>query len=105
MRGEPPKLSKTQGKKLMNAVLVQSRKHSTDYEAMRQREAEASQKLSNACAVLEAVVRRHGTQIFDRKEVEGRCASGRIKWEVTPDRIAIHLVELQAAPEPTEKVR
>jgi hypothetical protein len=47
-------------------------------------------------------VRRHGTQIFDRAQIEGLCASGRIKWEVTPDRITLRLVEL--TPVETEKV-
>ena len=98
----PPKLSKTQGKKLMNAVLVKSKQHATDYEAMRQREAETSRKLSNACAVLEAVVRRHGTQVFDRKQLEGLCAAGRIRWEVTADRVTLRLLEL--TPVDTEKV-
>jgi hypothetical protein len=91
----PVKLSKTQGKKLLNAVLVKSKQHSTDYEAMQLREAETSRKLSNACAVLEAIVRRYGTQVFDRKELEGLCAAGRIKWEVGPDRITLRLLELQ----------
>lgn len=105
MKEPPPKVSKTQGKKLLNAVLVKSKQYATDYEAMQQREAETSLKLANACAVLEAVVRRHGTQVFDRKEVEGRCASGRIKWDVTPDRITLRLLELSTAMDTTEKVR
>lgn len=95
-----PPLSRTASKKLLNAALTSAKQHGNDYEAMKQREAHKSQQLSNACAVLEAVVRRHGTQIFDRGEVEGRCNAGRIKWEVTPTRITIMLAELAEAPPP-----
>ena len=50
-------------------------------------------KLVNACAVLEAVVRRHGEQVFDRKVIESECSHGRVQFDVTPDRIKLRLAD------------
>lgn len=91
-------LSKTASKKVLSLVLAKTQEHATNYETMQQREQDALRKLSNACAVLEAVVRRHGSQAFDRGEVESKCASGRIRWEVTPTRITVHLNDPFAVP-------
>lgn len=49
------------------------------------------QKLTNASAVLEAVVRRHGPQTFDRKDIQSICARGHIQFDVTPTRITVRL--------------
>jgi len=50
-------------------------------------------KLTNACAVLEAIVRRHGDQVFDRKVIESECSRGRVQFDVTPDRIKLRLAD------------
>ena len=51
----------------------------------------AKQMLQNSCALLEAVVRRHGKQVFDRSTVESVCARGQIKTEALGDRITLSL--------------
>jgi len=50
-------------------------------------------KLTNACAVLEAIVRRHGDQVFDRKDIETVCSRGRVQFDVMPDRIKLRLAD------------
>jgi len=50
-------------------------------------------KLVNACAVLEAVVLRHGEQVFDRKVIESECSRGRVQFDVMPDRIKLRLAD------------
>jgi hypothetical protein len=54
---------------------------------------EERQKTANACALLEAIVRRHGAQAFDRQTVQSVCARGRVQFDVTADRITVRLRE------------
>lgn len=90
-------LSRTAAKRLMNASLARVNQE-TSAEKRRIAELENElrmivHKVQDACAILEAVVRRHGQQSFDRKEIATTCARGRIAWELTPTRITLKLQE------------
>ena len=99
-RIKPPQLrhiSRSEAKKLRNLNTVHIN-HLTDGKQRALEEASAElqvlrQKLANASAVLEAVVRRHGAQVFDRKTVQSVCARGRVQYDVTPDRITVRLLD------------
>jgi hypothetical protein len=104
---KPPKLrnlSRSEAKKLRNLHTAdinrltdgkQRALEETSAELQKTREAlaQATRKLSNACALLEAIVRRHGQQVFDRATVQGICARGRVTYEVTQDRIVLRLLD------------
>ena len=85
------KLSKSKVKKLFNASLARVHQETSSDRHARAELDEAQQRLSNACAVLEAVVRRHGPQTFDRAELESVCKFGSIAWDITPTRITLRL--------------
>jgi methyl coenzyme M reductase beta subunit len=103
---KPPKLrslSRSEAKKIraLNTVeinrMVDGKQRaleqtSEELQKTRQKLALATGKLSNACALLEAIVRRHGVQVFDRETVQGICAKGRVTYDVTEDRITLRLL-------------
>lgn len=93
-KGSPP-LSRTRAKRLFN-LHKSTINTMTDGKQRALEDASAELQrmrtmLANACAVLEAVVRRHGTQVFDRQSIESICAKGRIAWIVNGDRIGVKL--------------
>lgn len=45
----------------------------------------------NLRAIMEAVVRRHGEQVFDRSDIEKSCMNGDIQFSVTENRITVRL--------------
>lgn len=86
-------LSKTRAKRLQNAQEALVRQRAAELARQTGREADLSQKLANACALLEAIVRRHGPQVFGRQELEQECGSGKIAFDVTDARITLKLAE------------
>lgn len=86
-------LSKTRAKRLMNAqnALVRQRQRELDDEKS---EVQSLKKhLGNALALLEACVKRHGPQVFDRQTVEQGCGAGRVTLDVTDKRITVKLID------------
>lgn len=52
---------------------------------------------ANTRAILEAVVRRHGEQVFDRSDIEKSCMNGDIQFSVTENRITVRLTPKPSA--------
>jgi len=86
-----PGLSKTATKRLLNASLARVHQETSADRKARAELGYVRQQLHNACAVLEAVVRRHGPQVFDRADLEGACKDGNIVWDVAATRITLRL--------------
>jgi len=94
--GNVVNLSKTRAKRLLNAqnAAVRQRMRELDHDKA---EVQALKKhLANACALLEAVVKRHGPQVFDRQTVEQDCGSGRVTLDITDKRITLRLKDEQS---------
>ena len=64
---------------------------SEELQRVRQKLSDAEGQLAMAAALLEATVRRHDTQVFDRRVVQKDCARGDVAIEMTADRITIKL--------------
>ncbi len=86
-----PKMSKQMAKRLFNAHVSSIGQMDSRRQRLEVEHAELSHKYANALALLEAMVRRHGTQVFDRAMVQSVCAHGRVRYEQTPDRITVML--------------
>lgn len=103
-----PKYSKQSLKRLhnLNSVALkqitngQERRLSdvcSDLEKARREIALLNARLLSAAQLMEAVVRRHGVQTFDRQTVQSICKRGWVEFDLTDDRIAVRLRS-----EPTE---
>jgi hypothetical protein len=89
--GNVVNLSKTRAKRLMNAQNTQIRQRLRELDNDKAELQALKKHLANACAILEAVVRRHGPQVFDRQAVEQDCGSGRVTLDITDKRITLRL--------------
>jgi hypothetical protein len=86
-------LQRTQLSQISDGKERRLEEQAAELKAVKQRLAFVQQKLANACALLEATVRRHGTQVFDLKAIETTCARGRVRFEAKDGRITMLLNE------------
>jgi hypothetical protein len=84
-------LSRTAGKRLFNGTKAAIHQMDGAHQRLAVEQAQLSQKYANALAIIEAMVRRHGVQVFDRGLVQSVCARGNVTFEVTADRITVGL--------------
>lgn len=84
-------ISRASGKRLFNATKAAIHQMDGAHQRVAVDHAALSQKYANALSIIEAMVRRHGPQVFDRGLVQSVCAHGNIAFEVTADRITVGL--------------
>lgn len=84
-------LSKTRAKRLMNYQKARSHHGAIRAPLLEQELKRTKIALANACAALEALVRRYGAQVFEREALERECGAGRIAWDVNDSRITLRL--------------
>jgi hypothetical protein len=85
------KMSRRAAKSIHSDTRARINQATNGHERLKQRAAEMAGQLRSARAMLEAIVHRHGPQLFEREEIERLLGSTRLFFDVTDKRLTIKL--------------
>lgn len=85
------KMSRRAAKTIHADTRARVNQMTSGHERLKEYAADLQHKLHSTNAALEAMVRRHGPQVFDRMELENLVGSNCLTADITDDRVTFKL--------------